>query len=491
MKNKILLTIFSVLTLSLFVLTTRGHVGNPTPHQIEFEYSPAGEPFESSQERSRYAIILSMINDRTFAIDNYASMGTPDIGKINGHYFSFFPPGASIIAVPFYLLGLKLNLAQVLVFSVSTIFSILTMLLLVKMGRKIGLSTASAVFAAIAFGFATNAWGYSVTFYAHLISAFFVLCGTYFTVFHKGWKEALLFWLTYAVASFIDFPNLFIFLPMAVFQGLLAFRVYEKTNGFVLQIQWRYILTPFLFIFLMFGYAYYNYVNFGSMTRLSNTIPRVMDLKDEVKARPESGREAVGALNTRNMLEGFHSFIVSQDRGLLVYTPVVVLALFGIGVLKRERKVVEIFLVMTPLTCLVLYTMFGDPYGGWAFGSRYIIAVLPQLCLLAAVGLDRFHKKLLIKLLYTIVFLYSAGVCLLAPLTTNVIPPFVEARYVGLKYDYRFNITMLNKNEVNSLLYRLVFSKHLTGWQYYAVVYAPLALFGVFLIWSRRKENEL
>jgi hypothetical protein len=470
----------------LFLLTIRGRVGNPTANEIDFEQSTSGKAFETSQERSRYAIILSLVNDHTFAIDNYASMGTPDIGRINGHYYSFFPPGASLIAIPFFLVGQKLGIAQMAVFSVSTLFSIFTMMLLVKFAKKLGLGNLAAIFAAMAFGFATNAWGYSVTFYAHLISAFFILLGLYFTAFYKGWKEALLFWLSYSIAVFIDFPNLFIFLPMAIFQGLLAFRVIKERIGVKLEVDWKYIITPFLFVFLMFGYAYYNYVHFGSPTRLSNTIPRVKDLKEEVNAAPESGRESVGALNTRNMLEGFHSFLISRDRGLLIYTPVAFLALFGLGFLRKEKKHIEVFLFITALTCLVLYTMFGDPYGGWAFGSRYVLAVMPEMCLLAALGLQRFRNRAIVKIVYSVVFLYSSAVCLLAPLTTNVIPPFVEARYINLKYDYGVNIDMLNKNQLNSFLYNTYFSDMLTGWQYYTIIFIPLALFGLFLIWGRQ-----
>lgn len=486
---------FTVFALLLYGLTIRGHLGIPTPKQIEFEQNGGGHPFETSQERSRYALLLSMVHEKTFAIDKYASMGTPDIGQINGHYFSFFPPGASILAIPLYLLGLKVGAAQMAVFSVSTIFALATMILMLKFAFRIGLHWTIAVFSAVAFGFATNAWGYSVTLYAHLISAFLLLLGLYVTVFFTkshSFKTAAAVWLIYALAVFIDFPNLFIFLPVVTLLSLNAFNVTndKEKKSYDLEIRWKYVLAPIVFVLLMAAYGYYNYVNFGDPLKLSNTIPRVKDLKEVVAAMPEGDRRSVGALNPRNMLEGFRSFLISHDRSLVVFSPVVLLFIFGVGYLKETKKLINVGLIAIPVTCLVMYTMFGDPYGGWAFGSRYMIASLPALCLLAGVGLQRFYKNIFIKLFYSLVFIYSAAVSLLAPLTTNVIPPYVEARGSNFNSFYTLNIDMLKDNQLNSFVYNHVLQGSISGVQYYFVILSIVVLAAMVLIWLPKKAYE-
>lgn len=473
---------FICLALILFGLTFRGNAGNPTAYQIEFEQQASGEAFETSQERSRYAIILSLVNYGSFAIDHYASMGTPDIGYIQGHYYSFFPPGASVLALPLFWLGSRFGIAQIAVFSISTIFSLATMCLMIVFARRLEIKPAYAVLAALCFGFATNAWGYSVTLYAHLISSFFILLGLYVVVFGEGWRKALLFWFVYSVAVFVDFPNLFIFLPMAVYEGFRAFQVDWNGKKTTLGIDWKYLITPIVFIVLMLGYAYYNQVHFGKMTTLSNTIPRVKDLKEVTQSVPEDSKDAVVALQTRNMLEGFQSFLVSRDRGVLIYSPIAFLFILGLGVLQAKQKRIEVLLVAVALTCLVLYTMFGDPYGGWAFGSRYVLAIMPELCLLAALGLNK-RSTFGTKLLFSVVFLYSSAVSLLAPLTTNVIPPYVEARFIGLKYDYSVTFELFNVNKLNSFVYNHVLNKSISGWQYYTIVYAIIAISALVLIW--------
>jgi len=486
--------LIGLLCLTLYVLTIRGNWNVPTHIQIDKELFNNGQAFETSQERSRYAIILSLINDHTFAIDNYASMGTPDIGLIGGHYYSFFPPGASVLAIPLYLLGLKLGATQIFTFLISTIFAFLTILMIIKFAKALGMSWSKAIFAAIAFGFATNAWGYSVTLYAHLISAFLLLGGLYIATIKERHSiiDSVLFWLLYALAVYIDFPNLFIFLPVALVFTFTGVNFEKIKNKLSVSFKWKYLLTPIVFLALMGLYGYYNYVHFGSPTVLSNSIPRVKDLKTTIKeAAPENGRESVGALNTRNMLNGFQSFTTNIDRGIAIYSPVVLLSIFMLfGAYKKLGTKEKVGLVVVPATCLTLYTMFGDPYGGWAFGSRYMIAVLPELCILAGFALNHLHKNFAVKLIFTLVFLYSLGVSLLAPLTTNVIPPKVEAGSLGLIYDYRINIRMLNENKLNSFVFNNYANKYVGGWQYYWGIYGLVALVGTTLIWVNGKTEE-
>ena len=421
-------------------------------------------------------------------------MGTPDIGKILGHYYSLFPPGASFIAFPFFAIGMELGNPQLFVFSVSSIFSLLIMLLMVQFAVKLKLHWSIALFAAIAFGFATNAWGYSVTFYAHLISGFFLLLGLYLVSFmEKASSIRITFiWLLYAIAVFVDFPNLFLFFPIALFSFIKSFHVLQKENTFKLTLNPFLLIGPFLFATLMGLYGYYNYHFFGSPMKFSNGLPRVQDLKEVDRAIPERGTETTAALKTRLMLEGFHSFTISDDRGLVKYSPVVLLFIFGLGFLKKRQ--IEILLFTIPAVCITLYSMFSDPYGGWAFGSRYMIASLPELCLLAGIGLQRFAKNnikgITTKIIYSLVFIYSTGVALLAPLTTNVIPPRVEGGNLGLAHDYSINWRMLSDNQLNSFFYNHILHGSISGFQYYYAILTLVLLVGLFLIWYPKKSYE-
>lgn len=499
MKRYIYILI-TVIALVLYSFTIRGELGNPTPEEIDSQLNTSGRAFETSQERARYGLILALVNDHTFQIDKYAAMGTPDIGVAKGHYYSFFPPGASLIAVPFYLIGEYFGAAQMITFLVSTIFALLTILLIAKFAIKLNLHWSIALFSAIAFGFATNAWGYSVTLYAHLISAFLILSGLYLTLFleeKRAGITAIAVWTLYGLAVFLDFPNLLIFFPIVLLLTLKTFKINRSLRTIKIKIDWRFLVAPLIFVVMMAGYGYYNYIHFGKATTLSNFLPRVKDIGAIVVKSHETGKDVSTTLNTRNMLEGFRSFIISEDRGIIRYTPVVLLFIFGLGFLKKQLKIIEVSLFALPLLCLSLYSMFGDPYGGWAFGSRYMIATMPELCLLAGIGLQRFYrynlKSIAVKIIFSLVFIYSSGVSLLAPLTTNVIPPSVEAGSLALADDYRINWQMLQLDQLNSFFYNHILNGSWSGFEYYYAILAFVVLLGLFAIWypKTRYENSI
>ncbi len=483
--EKYAFAIFVVVAVMLYGLTIRGAVGVPDERDVTYGQIDSGEPFETSQERSRYAIILALYHHGAFNVDAFPQMGTPDVGFINGHYFSFFPPTVSIFALPLYHIGLKIGATQLMVFLISTVFALATGVLIYKYAQKLGLSNIKSVLIAYSFLFATNAWGYSVTLYAHLISAFFVLAGVYVLQFSKeGALKGALIWLFYAFAVFVDFPNIFIYFPIALIYSLRGISIREANNKLKIRISFIQILTPLIFFAGVVLYGYYNYTQFGSPTILSNNLPRVRNLNIIAEAAPELGRNVTGALNTRMLLNGYYTFIASIDRGALFYTPIVLLCLFGF--IKLRKKYSEHIQVMSavPLVCLTLYSMFSDPYGGWAFGSRYMIVAYPYLLLLGGAWFAN-SKSILTKIIFSIVFIYSVGVSLLAPLTTNVIPPQVEANSLGLSYTYAVNMRMLLDNKLNSFVYNSFLEEKYSALEYYAAIFATVAIFGLLLIWVK------
>lgn len=485
----LILILFSII---LFSLTIRGNAGIPNPDQIEASHKLNKGPFESSQESSRYAILLSLYNDNSRTLDKYPFLGTPDLGYLNGHYYSFFPPTLSFIAIPFYILGLYMGATQLSVFAMLSVFSILTMCLIVKFCQKLDLHWSIALFSAVAFGFATNAWGYSVTFYSHLVSAFLLLLAIYMTVFGKGKSDVLRlcsFWVIYGLAVYLDYPNLITYLPIALaitFQGISLEKNQSKLK---INFSWKYFLAPFIFIAMLIVYGFYNYSNFGNPLQMSNTLPRVNDISKVISKTTEVAKGSVPALQTRSLLEGFHSFLISSDRGILIFSPVVLLFVFGVSLLKKKKSyILGLFLAVVGIN-LLQYSMFGDPYGGWAFGSRYMIAVFPELCILAGFGLAKYSKNILIKVIYTLVFLYSLAVSLLAPLTTNVIPPLIEAKNAGLDATYLNNINLILKNDLNSFFYNHILNKSIPAIYYYFFILVIVFSCATTMIWWKRKEQ--
>ncbi len=496
MKKRFQFSFLILISVFLYLLTIRGSWGTPNKEQISQQTFVQGTPFESSQEQSRYATILSLYNDHTFNIDKYPDMGVPDVGIIKDHYYSIFPPGTSISALPFYTLGEKLNATQLFTFLVSTFFALLTMLLAVQFMHKLKMHWSTSIFAGFAFGFATNSWGYSVTLSAHLISAFLILAALYLLSFNekKSFWKIILIWVLYGFAIFVDFPNLFIYLPIVGYLSSNIIELSKDSKNITFKINWKYAVAPFFFVVLMVLYGYYNYTHFGKITTLSNTIPRTTLSESQIeKGEPNPGTDPFSVLQTRNLLEGFNNFLISTDRGIVFYSPIILLFIFGMQGISKKNKKAKIALLSAPLFGLLIYSLFKDPYGGWAFGSRYLIPTMPELCILAAVGLESAFnsnkvRSILIRLIYTLIFIYSTAVSALAPLTTNALPPFIEARYLGADYTYVFNWKMLRDNKLNSFFWNHIVNKNITGTNYYLAIVALVVGVGTFLIWYPKRK---
>jgi hypothetical protein len=89
---------------------------------------------------------------------------------------------------------------------------------------------------------------------------------------------------------------------------------------------------------------------------------------------------------------GFAGLLVSPSRGLLVYSPVVLVAGLGIPALIAARRTSP--LVGCTLAALAQYTLYATYvvwWGGHTYGPRYLLDVLPLLLPLAVAGMAALH----------------------------------------------------------------------------------------------------
>src|SRR5258708_39226500 len=96
--------IFFVLFVALVLfLSVRGLPGNPTPSELNTSYWMANGPFELSNERGRYALLYSFVENHSFYLQPaLAKFATPDVSYLDTHYVSIFAPSISFVAIPGY-----------------------------------------------------------------------------------------------------------------------------------------------------------------------------------------------------------------------------------------------------------------------------------------------------------------------------------------------------------------------------------------------------
>jgi hypothetical protein len=123
---------------------------------------------------------------------------------------------------------------------------------------------------------------------------------------------------------------------------------------------------------------------------------------------------------------------------------------------------------------LFVYSSFGDPWGGWAFGPRYLIVSMSVLSIFVAYWLNNDHFRIFRKLAFLILFVVSSAIGLVGALTTNQIPPKVEADYLKMGYNYLLNFRYMFNGISSSYMYKEYFSQIMTLPNYYLMIWGTI-----------------
>ena len=422
------------------------------------------------------------------------------------------------MVTPGYLVGKIFNAAQVGTFAVISIFALINALLIRAIAKKLGASDAASTLASLVFLFATPAFSYAVTLYQHHITVFLMLSSIFILLKWRSVWPLLFVWILVAGSIPVDYPNIFMFLPIGIYALGRIFEVKKVAEGLKLNLKLAGILT---FVGILIPVAFFlwtNNLSYGDPLQLAGTLQSVKDFDEagnpifsfnsnkenngEILSQPTTKKEktALGFFKTRNMLHGGNIQLVSNERGILWYAPIILLGILGIPLIyKKNKQFVSLLLSIIGVNIL-LYTMWGDPWGGWAFGSRYLIPTYAIMSVFLAIALTEYRKKKLALVVFFILASYSVAVNTLGALTTNTVPPKVEAVALepisGRKehYTYLRNWEFLMKNKSKSFVYQAFAKDYLTAPQYYYIITASIILVMsgqlVYLYIDSRKENK-
>lgn len=489
-KHFIAVFILVLVAGSLYLLTIRGTTGNPTVDTLQNQVSET-QPFELSPERGRFAHVVSLGETKQFQLGlSLANFVYPDVGWYSGRFYSFFAPGLSYMALPFYTLGKQYDLAQVFTFGFISLISILSLITLFFIARNIFKLPIWAAFAAVLiFGFGSTAWSYAITFYQHQLTAFFILT-TFYSVWKyrqrtwASWLYASWVWLGYALAITIDYPNVILLLPVMVYFLISAFNLTKTHEHSRVNLRTSFVLTSIFFILITGLHLYHNQIEFGSWKRLSGSIVSYKGIKErnlETLSVPAITQAVAQSQEKKGSLTGFFSeqfipnsfgtLLFSTDRGLFFYGPIFLLALLGILLAMRNTNI-EYNVLMSLVTVNVfLYSSWGDPWGGWAYGTRYLIPSMSILALFVAFWLSNSPKAWISRIVAVVLFAYSSAIALLGAVTTNAVPPRIEADFLHTGYNYFRNITYLQNGKSGSFFYNTYAHNYVNLFQYFEIIY--------------------
>jgi hypothetical protein len=402
---------------------------------------------------------------------------------------------------------------------VISLFALANCFLIFKISRFLGAKYLLAILAFLIFIFATPSFSYAVAFYQHHVSAFLMLLGVYLYLRYDNFLSVGIIWFLCALAISVDYPNLFLMFPIGVASLGKIFDFSSTKEKINIKLKPVYILSFAFMILPMLFFFWFNDNSYGSPFQLAGAVTQVKDIGSDgkplqtnytagLKSKTQkelaleqtidsSGRNPVRFFNTRHMLNSSYILFFSPDRGILYFTPIILFGLIGIYLLHKTHKDPNKLLVSVLFANILIYTMWGDPWGGWAFGARYLIPAYSILAIYIAVLLSRIKKKyLMIPIL--LLFLYSAFVNTAGALTTNAIPPKVEVLELEEKsgreekFNYERSLDIIWSGESKSFVFNEFLRDSVTAQQYFLFVYGSISVVtsGVLGIYLLRKQDE-
>jgi hypothetical protein len=408
------------------------------------------QDFRNENVVSRMALTLSILEDGTLEIDKFQDH-TEDIAIYHGNYYSDKAPGMAFSALPSAALtratrmrggndGATLRAErltrnyQIIVYW-STLFTsglmtAIAALALYFLALRTGASTAGAIFATLAYGLATPAWGWAGAFFGHAVAGACLFLG-FAAVFYlvqgslEGRRETLTAALAGALLTWgvvVEFTTL----PAA---AIIA--------GYGMVVAWRGESRRLMRLVLIAGVAallsaipllVYNTLAFGSPLRVGyGSVPGFEGL-----------RQGFFGL-TYPQGDVLYRLIFPQYRGILWYAPILISVPFAFFALWRQAKFRGLALVLglVPLYFLLMNASYFYWDGGGSTGPRHLTPSLAFLCLPLGILWSRAHETFKPVLLALLVLsfqiaLVSASVDMSSPadyrepLFDYLMPSFLE-----------------------------------------------------------------
>ncbi len=363
----------------------------------------------SANELTRWATAVSLVEKSSFEISWTEDLigKNVDTARINDKTYSNKPPGTAVLAAPIYALTRIFigapDASNIRISWFVMRFFLSTLPLLLLGFWLYNRDTDEVSLAALLF--ATPLFVYSLLFFSHVLVAVLL----YFA-FRLLYDTERIFLRNCTLAGFFcgfavtcEFPAV---VPVAVFAIGLFFA--DKRNESSWQNVFFFALggAPFAVLLLI-----YNYAIFGSPFALSyayESFPEWAEVAGQ-------GVFGIGFPTLSNI----YLLLISPARGLFFFAPILFLPMIAFFT-SRERKTWRHRVKVAAIVVSILVMCgHGAAHGGWAFGARYLVFILPLM-------LDSFFDGEIFEfsnvwqgMLFTVSFL----LCTLPALTFPFAPP--------------------------------------------------------------------
>lgn len=496
MIKKTFIPVLFLIILLLLLSTLKGEIGNPQAKYILKNLENTGKPFELSPERNRYAQLLSIGEYHSFFFPlELAEIVTPDLGYYNGKFVPIYPPGMTVILLPFYVFGRIFHVAQLASFSISLFAGILDLILIASIVNKLGINKVYGYLSGFLFLFATSAWAYSSTLYQHLISTAILLGIIRLLIYKPALKCILLIWILTIIATAIDYPNAFFILPLILLMASYFIRIEHHTNTYRINIKNIIFYSALICVPFLALWGFYNFQVFGKPLAISKEVTgiRKFDENDKpvlpINSKGNSNPSAFSMFSSVRLPTGLEVLLISDDRGLIWYSPYIILSFLGFSSFTKKNKKVSLSVLGSIVMLIILYSVFNDPWGGWAFGPRYLIPGFALASLFLSFAIKKYIKNTIFWVVFSILGIYSIFISLLGAITSNQVPPIREALGIAMKYNFLQNFDYLKNGISGSFIFNSSIHKYISIEIYFLIIFLIcLVLFLTLSVIARQKS---
>jgi hypothetical protein len=357
--------------------------------------------FHSIDEVSMFAVTESMVKFGQLNTDQIAwtqwttsQREAQGFFGVDGHVYSKKGLMMSLVMAPLYWLGLMLpGLGMLQTASLlNPIVTAISAALLFRLVRRLGYEERVALGAALMYGLAVIAWVYSKYLFSEPLAGLLLLATAYLLIAFRqeagNWRPTLAGLLTgLAVATRAN--NLFLIPVFGAY--LLVINRQQTTSSQTPSASYSLLPTPYSLLpasYYLLGLVppalmlmAYNWV------RVGNPLQTGYDL----------------TIFSPNLLLGLYKLLFSPLRGLFVYSPLLLLSLPGLVWLWRRRRAETGLVIGVTGVTIFLFSAWTSGEG-LSWGSRFLVPVVPFLCIALAPVLDRAlaGSKVLIGLLLSL-----------------------------------------------------------------------------------------
>jgi hypothetical protein len=286
----------------------------------------------------------------------------------DGHFYSTHGIGLPLLAAPFYIIGGPLGV----ILFIPLITSLVNLSQYFACMRITGDDYVSFV-TVLVMGFATLICAYSNQFYPELLMTLLLQLSLNLVL-----KYGLTNSVQLAMGLLVGYGFLLkaAYAAIIVGLGLALFIICLRRR------RWNFVLFVAGAAVWLAAFCFYNTVAFGNAFAVSLA----------------SGESAYPQILASNAVFATTGLIFDRYRGLLPYSPILLLSLLGLRPLLKERP--EVFALATGafLGEYVVSSLFTHWWGGWSLPARYLVSVLSLFGLPLSMALKNNLHKLRFKI---------------------------------------------------------------------------------------------